>query len=187
MIIGNSKKIIKKEKSSDTNKELKNLITDLNLQSHPEGGMYARIFQSSIEVTSTEKKRYDGESRAAGTSIYYLLHSHDFSAWHNLKSDEIWHFYKGCPVKIHIISPLGEYRYHLLGDPTIFTGAFFQVVITAGNWFAAEVINKNSYSLVGCTVSPGFEFRDFKLADRKFLTSLFPQHANIINEFTRDR
>ncbi|MHB1949409.1 MAG: cupin domain-containing protein [Gammaproteobacteria bacterium] len=72
MIIGNSKKIIKKEKSSDIDKELKNLITDLDLQLHPEGGMYARIFQSSIEVTSTDKKRYDGESRSTGTLSSFI-------------------------------------------------------------------------------------------------------------------
>ena len=87
-------------------------------------------------------------------SIYYLLNGNDFSAWHILKSDELWHYYKGSLVKIYMIDTNNELHILLLGDPTIIDGARFQVTITASNWFAAEIVNKNSYFLVGCTVNP---------------------------------
>lgn len=178
-------KLLDKKIDVHESKELEKLIHDLELQPHPEGGMYARIFESAIEVKSLDTKRYDSESRHAGSSIYYLLKGNDFSAWHSLKSDEIWHYYKGSPVKIHVINKLGNYETFLLGDPTIHSGALFQIVIAADNWFAAELLEKDSYCLVGCTVTPAFEFKDFHLADRKYLTSLFPQHGELIKQFTR--
>ena len=172
-----------KELKSDVDIEVKKIITSLNLQPHPEGGSYACTYQSTAEVKQINQEQC--EIRSAGTSIYYLLNGNDFSAWHILKSDELWHYYKGSLVKIYMIDINNELHIHLLGDPTIIDGARFQVTITANNWFAAEIVNKNSYSLVGCTVNPGFDFKDFKLGDREELSALFPQHASVIRQFTR--
>ncbi len=173
------------EMKPDAINEVKELIKRFNLLPHPEGGYYARNFLSTDTVKSTNKERYNDENRSAGTSIYYLLQGHNFSAWHSLKSDEIWHHYTGSPVKIHVIDKQGNLTTHLLGNPLENPKASFQVVITAGNWFAAEITDKTSYSLVGCTVNPGFEFKDFKLADRDTLSAEFPQHSAIINQFSR--
>jgi predicted cupin superfamily sugar epimerase len=102
-----------------------------------------------------------------------------------LESDEIWHFYKGSAVKIHVIDKEGNLSKVLLGDFTKTSGASFHVIIKAGDWFAAENVDKTSYCLVGCTVSPGFEYVDFKLADREKLSLKFPQHSAIIERLTR--
>ena len=160
-------------------------MSRFNLQPHPEGGYYARTFQSDDNVKSLNKDRYNNESRYAGTAIYYLLRGNDFSAWHCLKSDELWHYYRGSPVKIHVIDKSGTLTTHLLGDAIDNADASFQLAIKAGNWFAAEPLDKTSYSLVGCTVSPGFDFKDFKLGDRESLSMQFPNHSDIIKQLTR--
>lgn len=166
--------------------EAEELIERLHLQPHPEGGYYAQTFKSTIEVKSLDKNTHQNENRSAGTSIYYLLKEYDFSAWHSLKSDEIWHFYKGSPVKVYVIHHDGHLIEHLLGDPLKVEGAVLQVMITANQWFAAEVVDKASYCLVGCTVSPGFEFKDFKLANRESLNKEHPHLHTVIEKFTRD-
>jgi predicted cupin superfamily sugar epimerase len=159
----------------------------LKLERHIEGGYFCQIYQSSDRVKPISS-RYTNEKttveRSAGTSIYFLLNEKDFSAWHSLKSDEIWHYYDGgSPLAIHIIDENGKLRTHLLGNPRLTHGACFQVIIKAGCWFAAEVVDKKSFGLVGCTVSPGFEYQDFFLADSKDLAAQFPQHAEIISKF----
>ncbi len=171
--------------SSEAEIEASEIITSLALKPHPEGGYYSQVFKANNKVKSTDKSRYHDEERSAGTSIYYLLKGNDFSAWHKLKSDEIWHYYKGSPVKIYVINNKGILTTTLLGDPLKDPNAVFQLAIAAGDWFAAEPADKKSYSLVGCAVNPGFEFEDFELADRKALSALFPQHADAITQFTR--
>ena len=165
--------------------EADQIIKNLKLQPHPEGGFYALTFQSSDTVQSTDKGKYNDETRYAGSATYYLLKENDFSAWHSLKSDEMWHYYKGSPVKIHVIDCQGNHTTHLLGDALKNKMANFQVVVTAGNWFAAELEDKEHYCLIGCTVTPGFNFKDFSLADRQFLLEKFPQHSPLINKFIR--
>lgn len=165
-------------------REINDLIKQYNLQPHVEGGFYNRNFTSTIYVNSLDEKHYDGEARKAGSSIYYLLRQNEFSAFHVLKSDEIWHYYKGSLVKIHMIDEEGNLTTHLLGDFSQHPDAKFQIIIPAGYWFAAEVVDKKSYCFIGCTVSPGFEFKDFCLADRKSLTAQFPALTEIIKKFT---
>jgi predicted cupin superfamily sugar epimerase/nucleoside phosphorylase len=166
--------------------EAEELIDRFQLEPHPEGGYYARNFTSELSVTSFDSERYDGESRKAGSSIYYLLRGNEFSAFHILKSDEIWHYYKGSPVKIHMIDISGNLTTYILGNPLESSQAMFQVIIPANNWFAAEVLDKKSFSFVGCTVSPGFEFKDFNIADRDSLSAEFPIHSEIIKSLTRN-
>lgn len=162
-------------------------IKKFNLQPHPEGGFYSEVYRSEDNVIPVDQKRYqentDAEkiTRSASTSIYFLLNQENYSAWHVLKSDEIWHFYSGSALKIHTINEAGELTTCILGNPIETEGASFQVVLKAGIWFAAEVSDKTSFGLVGCTVSPGFDFADFKLANRSELAAQYLQHEEIIN------
>lgn len=172
-----------------------NWIADLKLERHLEGGYYS-VFYKSREKVITVSDRYNSHSspndlanlRASGTSIYFLLEKDDFSAWHKIKSDEIWHYYDGNSViNIHTINQDGQYGLQKLGHPNLDKNASFQVVIETGVWFAAELDNKKSFGLVGCTVSPGFEYQDFILANREALTDEFPNHTKIIRKLTREK
>ncbi|HSM47114.1 MAG TPA: cupin domain-containing protein, partial [Draconibacterium sp.] len=106
--------------------------------------------------------------RNISTSIYYLLAGDDFSAFHRIKSDEIWHFYTGTSA-IEIISvEEGKIRKQYLGvNPR--ENQFFQIVVPKNTWFAARLVNKQGFALAGCTVSPGFHFDDFEMANQKLI------------------
>ena len=170
----------KKSKSNASNNEALQLISKLNLQPHPEGGYFTVSYKANHTVKPSDSTRYNDEVRSTSTSIYYLLNRNDYSAWHILKSDEIWHFYKGSPLYIYVINDKGLLSRHILGDPLKTKGATFQVCIERDHYFAAENVDKNSYSLVGCTVAPGFEYTDFELCETNSLLSKFPQHTDII-------
>lgn len=159
-------------------------INQLQLQPHPEGGFFREVFQSSEVVPSPFlPKRYDGD-RAYYSSIYFLLEQHNFSAFHRLQTDEIWHFYAGSPLTIWIIDSTGQLStQHLGNNPAL--GQCFQVVVPANTWFAAKP-DHPSYSLVGCTMAPGFHYDDFELADSTELSTAYPQHRTLIEELTRD-
>jgi uncharacterized protein len=101
-----------------------------------------------------------------------------------LISDEIWHFYIGSSVTLYIISKTDNLSEMKLGSK-IEKGEHFQIQVRAGSWFAATVNDNSSYALLGCTVSPGFDYPDFELGDRKKLVERYPQHRSIIERFTR--
>jgi len=153
----------------------------LGLVRHPEGGYYREIYRSDEKIESIPE-RYQSP-RSFGTSIYFLLGSSDKSAFHRLKSDEIWFFHEGSPVVIHILFPDGTREDRIVG-PHLEQGQHFQVLIPRGTWFAAKVIQPDSYVLVSCTVYPGFEFADFELANRWELIQKYPFHQSLIEEFT---
>lgn len=158
-------------------------IKQLNLQHHPEGGYFSEVYRSeeTLEIKSLPP-RYDGD-RSFSTSIYFLLEGEQTSKFHRIKSDEQWHFYNGSSVKIFILSEQGELNITTLGRNNL-NGEEFQTTIKRGNWFAAELIDKNSFALVGCVVSPGFEFSDFELGKREELVTKFPEHNDIIRRLT---
>ena len=163
---------------------IESIIQKLNLAPHPEGGYYRETYRSTLEIDPAGlEKRYSGK-RNCSTCIYFLLTSDSFSSFHRIKQDEIWHFYKGNPILLHLISPSGDYSNVTIGN-NLEAGHLPQFVVPGGYWFAASTIGKNGYSLVGCTVSPGFDFDDFELGGRKELISKFPQHHDIIKMFTR--
>ncbi len=156
----------------------------LRLARHPEGGYYREIYRSAESISKEAlPDRYEG-SRVFSTSIYYLLPGHEVSYFHRLKSDEVWHFYQGSPVSLYVISPAGDFNETRLG-PDFDAGQVLQAVIPSGHWLGAAVSTVNSYSLVGCTVAPGFDFRDFEVGLRQELLALFPQHQAIIINLTR--
>ena len=161
-------------------------IRRLALEPHPEGGSYRQTYRAGLVLPNEALGRRFNGPRAASTAIYFLLGGGDFSAFHRLQSDELWHFYFGQPLRIHVIEPDGRYSERRLGgDPE--AGEAFQAVVEAGCWFASQVCNpdERSFSLVGCTVAPGFEFADFELARRKTLAECYPQHRDLIEKLTR--
>lgn len=155
------------------------IIQQLNLQPHPEGGFYRRTYCSDERIT---RANADGANmqRHASTGIYYLLHDQAYSAWHRIDSDEMWHFYAGDPLLIHMLDEHGAYTVQRLGNMLQEPEAVFQFAVPAGCWFAAEREGSQGYSLVGCTVAPGFEFETFELADTQTLLRCYPGHEAVI-------
>ena len=148
-------------------------IEKLGLQKHPEGGWFKEIYRSEERIDLSGSTIWFNGKRNCSTSIYFLLEGSNFSAFHRIKSDETWRFYTGnSAVLIHWIED-GKISSNKLGNkPSNFES--FQVVVPKNRWFAAELENKNGFALVGCTVSPGFDFADFELADQKLLVE-FPE------------
>ncbi|CAB3703669.1 putative cupin superfamily sugar epimerase [Burkholderia sp. OAS925] len=157
------------------------LIRRFDLKPHPEGGFFSETYRSAERVSRNDGAA-DGttETRSASTAIYYLLCDGAHSAWHRIKSDEVWHFYAGEPLNVHVLDAAGKLVTHKLGNALIHRDAVFQAVVPAGLWFAAECADPASFALVGCTVAPGFEFSEFELADVDALKSRYPQHAAFI-------
>jgi predicted cupin superfamily sugar epimerase len=156
------------------------LIDRLRLHPHPEGGYFRETYRST-ETISIDG--FDGD-RNYSTAIYFMLTSENFSAFHRIKQDEVWHFYAGSSLYVHVIDTSGKYVRHVVGVD-VANGAVPQLVVKAGDWFGSTVVEANSFSLVGCTVAPGFDFRDFEMAKREDLLTLFPDHEEIIHRLTR--
>lgn len=162
---------------------IQELIEKLGLQEHPEGGYFKETYRSNELIPeATLGKKYKG-NRNHSTCIYFLLTSEKFSAFHKINQDEIWHYYKGAPLKLHTISAEGDYSSVMIGN-NFDKGEVPQFVVKGGDWFAAEVLEKDAYTLVGCTVAPGFDFADFVLPERRELIDLFPNHNTIIKKLT---
>ncbi|MFM0514944.1 cupin domain-containing protein [Paraburkholderia sp. RL17-373-BIF-A] len=155
------------------------LIRRLDLKPHPEGGFFCETYRSAERVIR-DSDHGAAETRSASTAIYYLLCDGAHSAWHRLKSDEVWHFYAGEPLNVHVLDETGALVTHKLGDALTHADAVFQAVVPAGLWFAAECADPATFALVGCTVAPGFEFSEFELADVGALKARHPRHAALI-------
>lgn len=159
-------------------------IGKLGLERHPEGGYFRQTYRADIEIAQQAlPARFPGARRAC-TAIYFLLEAGDFSALHRLRSDEVWHFYAGSPLMVHVIEPAGEYSRIWVGSDAD-KGEAFQCVVRAGCWFGSEVLDGGSYALVGCTVAPGFDFEDFEMGTRLELIRAYPEHRALIQRFTR--
>ena len=150
-------------------------IDKLALEPHPEGGFYRRTYESSGSIEKL--------SRPYSTAIYFLLLEDKFSAFHRIKSDELWHFYTGSPLDVFMINEQSEMEQFRLGADAD-AGQTFQALVPGGRWFGSRMAQSQSYALVGCTVAPGFGFLDFEMADRYQLTTQFPQHATLIKSLT---
>lgn len=152
-------------------KSAKYWIDKLCLQKHQEGGYFREVFRSEMQ--------FDVEGRGtrnAASSIYYLLEKGGFSAFHRVQSDELWHFYAGSPLAIHVIDSgkLGK---------VILSVDKMQTAIKAGCWFAASA--DKGYALVGCTVSPGFDYADWEIGKRKELVKAYPEYKKVIEKYSR--
>ena len=156
-------------------------IERLSLEKHPEGGYYKETYRSDLSLeASLMEEGLEGE-RAVSTSIYFLLPSGERSVFHRIKSDELWHFYAGSSLSIHMIAEDGEYFVSSLGLD-LDAGEEPQRMVKANTWFGAMVDDPDSYTLVGCTVVPGFDFRDFEMANSAELLEAYPQHSDIISK-----
>lgn len=159
-------------------------IRTLKLEPHPEGGYFRQTYRSSVTIAREALPQGFTGRRAASTAIYFMLEGKNFSAFHRLRSDEVWHFYAGSPLVVHVIDPSGKLNTIVLGrEPEM--DQSLQAVVPAGSWFASHVLDWQSFALVGCTVAPGFDFDDFELGRRGELTAAFPQHRELIARLTR--
>lgn len=161
------------------------LIRRFDLQPHPEGGFFSETYRSAARVTRADGTGHADETRSASTAIYYLLCDGAHSAWHRIQSDEVWHFYAGSPLNVHVLDDNGTLITHRLGNTLTDPQTVFQAVVPAGLWFAAECADPATFALVGCTVAPGFEFSEFELADTNALQTAHPQHAATIGRLGR--
>ncbi len=149
----------------------RDIIQKLSLQPHPEGGWYREIYRSPTHVGGPNG------SRSALTTIYYLLEQHQLSRWHVVDADEVWHFYRGAPLELLAYDPVPEIlTRHVLDDPA--NGREPVAVIGARVWQAARSLGP--FSLVGCSVAPGFEFKDFR-----FVANL-PDHERHFTHALKD-
>jgi predicted cupin superfamily sugar epimerase len=158
-------------------------ISKLNLTRHVEGGSFTETYRSNLILPQLMLGNAFNGNRPASTGIYFLLEYGQFSAFHRIASDEMWHFYDGDTLSIYEIDSKGELHKHLLGR-NIEAGEHFQCVIKAGSWFGSRCEKEGSFSLVGCTVAPGFDFADFELAKREELCKTYPQHLQLIETLT---
>lgn len=159
-------------------------IEALDLAPHPEGGYYRRSYEAADTLPAAVlPDRYDGP-RPAATAIHFLLERGQVSALHRLQSDELWHFYAGDPLRVHVIDAEGAHREIVLG-PDLDDGMVFQALVPHGAWFGAELAGgPHGYALVGNTVAPGFDFADFELAEREALIARYPEHETVIRRLT---
>ncbi|MCP9768860.1 cupin domain-containing protein [Lacihabitans sp. LS3-19] len=158
-------------------------IEKLEMQRHPEGGYFKETYKCVEDIEGNAlPARFEG-NRSMSTAIYFLLRKEDFSAFHKIKSDEIWHFYEGQRLEIFYFDENGKFETILLGRNSE-KGEVFQAVVPANCWFGSRVASGSDYALVGCTVAPGFDFQDFEMAERDKLIADYPQFGEIILQLT---
>jgi uncharacterized protein len=166
-----------------TAKEVKKL---LGLQPHPrEGGWYVRTYEA-VEMVGAETfgdKRYEGPRRT-GTAIYYLLEPETFSEMHRLKSDEVFHFYAGDAVEMLQLTANGKGAMVVIGNDLL-RGQRPQVLVERGVWQGSRLVEGGRWALLGCTVSPGFEFEDYDEGTREELCAEWPAFVEEITALTR--
>jgi len=164
------------------NDTIKDLVDKFNLLPHPEGGFYKETYRSEGK-TAHLPSTFIGE-RSYSTAIYFLLDKGNFSAFHRIKSDECWHFYAGETLLIYVIHKNGAMETIKLGN-NFEDGEVFQAVVPANCWFASEPAPTSNFSFVGCTVAPGFDFKDFELATTAQLSLSYPAHHTLIKRLCR--
>ena len=150
-------------------------IEQLQLRAHPEGGYYKEVYRS----TRVFKPSEIGQERNYATSIYFLIEAGNASHFHSIQQDELWYYHAGDPLSVFILSEDGALNEIKIG-PRIDQGQTLQSLIPAGAIFGSK--SSGEYSLVGCMVSPGFDFDDFKLYTQSELLERFPNQDEIIKE-----
>jgi len=161
------------------------LAQQLQLLPHPEGGYYKEVYRSASTISQQALGGTFSGDRNYCTGIYFMLTGSNFSAFHRIKSDELWHFYDGDGCEVYVIHLNGQLEVIRLGRD-IANGEVYQAVVPAGAWFASRCTNADGFTLTGCTVSPGFDFADFEMAERESLLQQYPQHEVAITQLTRE-
>ncbi len=167
----------------------------LGLEAHPrEGGWFAETYRTaamlpaSAFANSADPARYDGPRRLS-TAIYYLLEPGTFSEMHRLASDEVFHHYAGAAVEMLQLGPGGRMERVVIGKELV-SGQRPQVVVPKGVWQGSRLLpgedGAGSWALLGCTVSPGFEYADYETGTRAELVGTYPEMRELIVALTRD-
>ncbi|HEX4310211.1 MAG TPA: cupin domain-containing protein [Acidobacteriaceae bacterium] len=161
----------------------------LGLEPHPrEGGWFRQTWKAAETIPGTALgSRYQAardDIRAAGTAIYYLLEPDTFSEMHTLHSDEVFHFYLGDPVEMLQLGPDGAGKRLVLGQD-LARGQMVQTVVPQGVWQGSRLVDGGRLALLGCTVSPGFDYADYASGTREELVRGWPAWAEMIGKLTR--
>lgn len=160
------------------------LVSQYHMQPHPEGGYYKETYRSAGFIPHTALPATFTGNRSFATAIYFLLEQGNFSAFHKIKSDECWHFYAGQTLEVFVIMPNGTLEVVQLGS-NITHNETFQYTVPANCWFASRPAIGTTFSFVGCTVAPGFDFADFELAKADASVENHPQHEALIRSLCR--
>ncbi|MBB6095548.1 hypothetical protein HNQ60_004438 [Povalibacter uvarum] len=163
------------------------LIERLQMQKIPEeGAWFAATYRSDDVLPAGAISRYKAGPRVAGSAIYALITREDFSALHRLQTDETWHYYKGDPLELLLLHPDGRTEVVVLG-PDVLNGQQPQYTVKRSVWQGARPLGsgRDSYTLFGCTLAPGFEYGDFEIGYRDELQRLYPRAAAQIEALTR--
>ena len=161
------------ERVKDMEQHAQYFIEHLNMEPHPEGGFYVSSYRAEEEINTRNVVR------PIYTSIYFLLRSQDISHLHRLQSDELWYYHAGSALTVHMIYEDGTYEAKKLGL-NIKNGETPQVLVLKNTIFGSSVDEENTFSLVGCMVSPGFDFADFELFTQAELLNQYPEHEEVI-------
>jgi predicted cupin superfamily sugar epimerase len=169
--------------------DLETIVATLGLAPHPEGGFYRETYRAPLVLPRDALGAAFGGDRHASTAIYFLVPRGTFSALHRIAADEVWHHYAGAPLEVVAILPDGGLERVTLGSE-LAAGERPQHVVRAGAWFGSRVPDtaaaaRGAWSLVGCTVAPGFDFADFEMGERDALVRAFPAHRDLIASLTR--
>jgi predicted cupin superfamily sugar epimerase/mannose-6-phosphate isomerase-like protein (cupin superfamily) len=163
------------------------LIEHFNMQRIPQEGPWFALTYSSSDTLprGALPERYDGP-RAAGSAIIAIITRAEFSAMHRLKTDEVWHFYGGDPLQLLILHPDGSGGVVVLGSD-VFAGQKLQYVVPRGSWQGSIPLGKgrDSYSMIGDTLAPSFDYSDFEMGYRTELQQAYPRYAGLIAQLTR--
>ena len=156
--------------------KIQEIIKKLDMLPHPEGGYYKETYRSNELCLNGE--------RNLKTVIYFLLSSEDVSHFHRIKSDEIWYFHAGSPLIVHSIDEVGNYIQQKIGA-NLSNEELPQYLVPKNTIFGSTVLEEKNYSLVSCSVSPGFDFEDFELFKQHDLIEKYPEHIEIIKKLTK--
>jgi len=157
----------------------------LGLEPHPrEGGWFVQTYRSEEMVAASGLDARYGSPRSVGTAIYYLLEPGTFSEMHRLRSDEIFHHYAGGAVEMLQLLPGGGHERIVIGKDLL-AGERPQVLVPHGVWQGSRLVEEEGWALLGCTVSPGFEYGDYETGYREGLTREWPAVAEMIQSLTR--
>lgn len=164
--------------------EINDLIARLGLEPlNGEGGYYRETYRSDESVSGGALPSRYGSERQFSTAMYYLLTPDMVSAMHRVASDEVFHFYLGEPVTMLLLHPDGRQETVVLG-PDIESGQRPQVVVYGGVWQGAFLTDGGGFALMGATVAPAFDFRDFELGGREELVRRYPESESLIERLT---
>lgn len=159
----------------------------LNLTSLPrEGGYFVETYRSPISIQAEARSGSTQGSRSLATAIYYMLTPETFSAMHRLSADEIYHFYWGDPVELLLLDHDGPGRVLVLG-PDLLHGMHPQAIVPSGTWQGSRLAPGGRFALLGTTMAPGFDEKDFLLGSRSMLLQAYPKFRDLLTALTRDK